>query len=408
MKQTKCSLILVFACVSWAMLTLPATAQDWPQWRGPNRDGKATGFNAPKAWPKELSQKWKVAVGKGDASPAIADGKIYAFARQDADELLVCLDAASGKELWREKYESQAATEPMGRHPGPRSSPTVAGGKVVCYGARGILSCFDAAKGTLVWRKDDFSGTWPRFFTASSPMVMDGMCIAQLGGEEKGGIVAYDLNSGNEKWKWTEDGSAYSSPALLTVGGTKMLAAMTAKKVVGVSVADGKLLWELPFPVPGRAYNAATPIVDGQTVIVAGSGRGTRAVKVEKSGDGFAAKEVWSNPDNAVQFNTPVLKGSQIYGISQKGDLFCLDAQSGKTLWTAPLGGRDFGSIVDTGSTLVALTTQGKLTVFEPGDKEFKELASYKVAENETYASPVLAGNGIYIKDQDSVALWSF
>ncbi len=398
--------LLILTCTA-ALFTLGSAAQDWPQWRGPNRDGKATGFKAPGTWPKELTQKWKVTVGKGDASPAVAGGKIYAFARQDADELLVCLDAATGKEVWREKYESQAAAEPMGRHPGPRSSPTVAAGKVVCYGARGTLSCFDAANGKLAWRKNDF-GTWPRFFTASSPMVVDGLCIAQLGGEEKGGIVAYDLGSGNEKWKWTDDGSAYSSPELLTVGGTKMLVALTAKKVVGVGVSDGKLLWEVPFPVPGRAYNAATPIVDGQTVIFAGSGRGTKAVKIEKSGDGFAAKELWSNPDNAVQFNTPVLKGGQVYGISQKGDLFCLDAQSGKTLWTSPLGGKDFGSVVDTGSALLAMTTQGKLTVFEPNEKEFKELASYKVAENETYACPVPAGNGIYIKDQDSVALWSF
>ncbi len=407
MKAKNGRLVLIIACAALT-LSLSAAAQDWPQWRGPNRDGKASGFNAPKSWPKELSQKWKVTVGKGDASPAIADGKVYAFTRQETDELLVCLDATTGKELWREKYESQAATEPMGRHPGPRSSPTVANGKVVCYGARGTLSCFDATTGKLAWRKDDFSGTWPRFFTSSSPIVTDSMCIAQLGGEEKGGIVAYDLNSGTEKWKWTEDGSAYSSPALLTVGGTRMLVALTAKKVVGLSVAEGKLLWDVPFPVPGRAYNAATPIVDGQTVIFAGSGRGTKAVKIDKTADGFAAKELWSNPDNAVQFNTPVLKEGRLYGLSQKGDLFCLDAQNGKTFWTAPLGGKDFGSVIDTGSALVALTPQGKLTVFEPSEKEFKELASYKVAENDTYAHPVLVGSAIYIKDQDSVALWNF
>lgn len=398
-------LILAFAC---ALLAPGSVAQDWPQWRGPNRDGKASGFNAPKTWPKELTQKWKVTVGKGDASPAVVDGKVYAFARQDADELLVCLDATTGKELWREKYESQAATEPMGRHPGPRSSPTVAAGKVVCYGARGTLSCFDAATGKLAWRKDDFAGMWPRFFTSSSPMIADGLCIAQLGSEDKGGIVAYDLSSGAEKWKWTEDGTAYSSPTILTVGDSKMLAAMTAKKVVGLGLTDGKLLWEVPFAVVGRAYNAATPIVDGQTLIFAGSGRGTKAVKIEKSGEGFAAKELWSNPDNAVQFNTPVLKSGKLYGLSQKGELFCLDEQTGKTLWTSPMGGKDFGSIIDTGSALVALTPQGKLTVFEPSDKEYKELASYKVADNETYAQPVLAGNGIYIKDQDSVALWVF
>ncbi len=396
--------VVIISCTCAALLS--AHAQDWPQWRGPNRDGKASGFNAPKTWPKELSQKWKVTVGKGDASPAVAGGKVYAFTRQDADELLVCLDATSGKELWREKYESQAAAEPMGRHPGPRSSPTVADGKVVTYGARGTLSCFDAEKGKLLWQKDDFKA-WPRFFTSSSPIVAEGLCIAQLGGEEKGGIVAYDLSSGNEKWKWTEDGSAYSSPTILNVGGAKMLVAMTAKKVVGIALSDGKLQWEVPCAIQGRTYNAATPIVDGQIVIIAGGGRGTKAFTIEKSGDTFAAKELWTNPDNSVQFNTPVLKSGKLYGISQKGDLFCEDAQTGKTLWTAPIGGKDFGSVIDVGSTLAALTTQGKLMVFEPSDKEYKEVASYKVAENDTYAHPVLAGSGIYVKDQDSVALWS-
>ena len=245
-----------------------------------------------------------------------------------------------------------------------RSSPAVGEGKVVTYGARGTLSCLDAATGKKLWRKDDF-GSWPRFFTSSSPLIVDGLCIAQLGGEDKGGIVAYDLATGDQKWKWTDDGSAYSSPALLTAGGTRMITTLTAKKMVGLSVTDGKLLWEMPFVAQGRAYNAATPIVNGDTVICAGAGRGTKAVKIEKTGDGFAAKELWSNPDNAVQFNTPVLKSGQLYGISQNGDLFCLDAKEGKTLWKAPLGGGGFGSVVDTGSALLALTPQGDLVVFE-------------------------------------------
>ena len=144
-----------------------ALAQDWPQWRGANRDGKAAGFTAPATWPKELTQKWKITVGKGDASPALVGDKLYVFARQEGDEITLCLDAKTGKELWRDKYACQPSNEPMGRHPGPRSSPAVAAGKVVCYGARGTLSCFDAATGKLVWRKDDFSGAWPRFFTSA-------------------------------------------------------------------------------------------------------------------------------------------------------------------------------------------------------------------------------------------------
>lgn len=380
-----------------------AWAQDWSQWRGANRDGKASGFKAPDAWPKELTQKWKVAVGRGDATPAIVGDKLFVFARDDAGELTVCLDAATGKELWKDKYDAQAATEPRGQHPGPRSSPTVADGKVVTYGVRGTLSCLDAATGKKLWRKDDFDA-FPRFFTGSSPIVVDGLCIAQLGGENKGGVVAYDLATGDQKWKWTEDGSAYSSPEVLTVSGTKMITAMTAKKVVGIGIADGKLLWEVPFPVQGMAYNASTPIVDGNTVIYSGSGRGTKAIQVEKTGDTFAAKELWSNTENGVQFNTPVLKNGQVYGISQKGDLFCIEAKGGKTLWTAKLGGGGFGSVVDAGPVLLALTPQGDMVVFEPSDKEYKNLSTYKVGAD-TYAYPVPSSRGFFVKDKDSVAL---
>jgi outer membrane protein assembly factor BamB len=384
-----------------------ALAQDWPQWRGPNRDAKASGFTAPQTWPKELTQKWKVSVGLGDATPALVGNKLYVFARQDADEVIRCLDAANGKELWQEKYAAQAASGPAAQHSGPRSSPAVADGKVVTIGVGGVLSCVDAASGKMLWRKDDFSGAWPKFFPASSPIVTGGLCIAQLGSESNGGIVAYDLATGDQKWKWTGDGTAYASPDLLTVEGTKMVVTLTAKKIVGLGVADGKLLWEAPFPVQGMNYNAATPIVEGQTVIFAGAGRGTKAVKIEKTADGFAAKELWSNPDNGVQFNSPVLKGGQIYGLSQKSVIFCLDAKDGKTLWTAEVGGRGFGSIVDAGSVLLALTPKGELLVFEPSDKEYKKLALYKVADSETYAYPVPAGKGVFVKEKDSLSLWN-
>jgi outer membrane protein assembly factor BamB len=157
-------------------------------------------------------------------------------------------------------------------------------------------------------------------------------------------------------------------------------------------------------------YNAATPIVDGQTVIVCGSGRGAKALKIEKDGDAFKATELWTNPDNAVQFNTPVLKNGLLFGVSQNGKFFCINAKSGQTAWTDPTGQRTrrgFGSVVDAGSVLLALTESSQLTVFQPSDKEYTEVASFKVADKQTYAYPVPAGKGIYIKDQDSLTLYT-
>ena len=165
--------------------------------------------------------------------------------------MICCLDAGTGKELWAEKHDATQVSGPASQHSGPRSSPTVADGKVVTLGVGGVLSCVDAAKGQLLWRKDDFSGAWPRFYTASSPIVTDGLCIAQLGGESEGGIVAYELANGNQKWKWTGDGTAYASPVILTVGDTKMIVTLTAKKIVGIGVSGRKAALGGALPCPG-------------------------------------------------------------------------------------------------------------------------------------------------------------
>jgi outer membrane protein assembly factor BamB len=435
--KTLVALVLFF---SVGTFSLTGFASDWPQWRGPNRDAKATGFKVPSTWPSELKQQWKVEVGDGVATPALVGDKLFVFTRQGGTEIIRCLEASNGKEIWQDKYEAKAIQGPAQSFPGPRSSPSVADGKVVTLGVSCILSCYDAASGKLLWRQDEFKNNVPSFFVSSSPMIVDDLCIAQMGGGDtqrsdgKGAIVAYDLNSGKEKWKWEGDGTAYASPVLQNVDGAKEVVAETAKNVVGISVADGKLQWQIAFPLDGQMrYNAATPIVEGATVIYTGTGRGTKAVKIEKNGEKLGTKELWSNKDISVQFNSPLVKNGLIFGLTERDALFCLNAQDGKTAWTqsfqqtqsqppaavppakgAPgkgLGGRGmrgrpgYGSIVDAGSVLVALTPNGQLVVFEPNDKEFKQIAKYKVGAGDTYAYPVLDGNRIFVKDKDSVIL---
>jgi len=407
MKKGNLSRAVMLGCVILICASC-VFAQDWPQWRGANRDGKVTGFKAPQEWPKELKLRWKTTVGTGDATPALVGDKLYVFTRQGDDEVTTCLEAASGEELWMDKYAAQAVTGAPSRHPGPRSSPAVADGKVVTLGVGGVLSCLDAATGKVVWRKDPFPKVVPKFFTSMSPIIVDGMAIGHLGGQGNGAIIAYDLNTGDEKWRWAGEGPEYASPALLTVDGTRQLVTLAEKSIVAVGVADGKLLWQLPFAPAGRVYNAATPIIDGQTVIYTGAGRGTKAVKVEKQGDGFAAKELWSNPELAPQFNTPVLSDGLLFGLSNSGNLFCINAQTGQTAWTdkTQLDRGGFTAIVSAGSCLMALPSSSELIVFKPSDKEYSELAVIKVSETPIYAHPVIAGNRIFIKDQDTVTMF--
>jgi outer membrane protein assembly factor BamB len=383
-------------------------AGDWPQWRGENRDGKVTGFIAPSTWPKELTQKWKVTVGEGVATPALVGDKLYVFSWDGGKEIIRCLEADSGKELWKDQYDAAKASGPASGFAGARCSPTVTEGKVVTLGVQGTLSCVDAASGKMIWRKDSALGH-PQFFTSSSPVVVDGLCVAQFGGEkEGGGIAAYDLASGSEKWKWTGDGAAYASPVLLTVDGTKMVVAETAQSIVGIDITDGKLLWKVPYPKgAGRSYNASTPIVEGQIIIFSGASRGTKAIKIEKSGNEFKAKDLWNNKENSVIFNTPVIHNGLVFGLTANNDLFCINAD-GKTAWSSSTKGKGgYGSIVDTGSVLLSLTPSAQLVVYEPSDKEFKEVASYKVSSSETYAYPIVSGKRIYVKDKDSVIMYT-
>ena len=408
MEWTNRSRVVMVGCAV-LILTCGAPAQDWPQWRGLARDGKVSGFAAPSQWPTELTLQWTTTVGQGDATPALVGGKLYVFARQGGDEVMLCLNAADGREVWRDAYAAQEVTGAPARHPGPRSSPTVADGKVVTLGVGGVLSCLDAATGKVLWRKDPFPRVVPRFFTSMSPIVVDGMAIAHLGGQGNGALIAFDLASGEEQWRWGGEGPEYASPVPQTVAGTKQIVTLAERSIVGVGAADGKLLWQLPFAPAGRAYKAATPIVDGQTVIYTGAGRGTKAVKIARQGEGFVAEELWSNPDLAPQFNTPVLRNGLLFGLSNSGNLFCIDARTGRTAWTDATS-RDrsgFGAIVDAGSCLMALPSSSELIVFKPTAERFEQIVQIKVAQTPSYAHPVVAGNRIVVKDQDAVTMWA-
>jgi outer membrane protein assembly factor BamB len=439
-----------------------AFAQDWPQWRGANRDARATGFTSPKEWPKELTKKWSANVGDGVATPSLVGNKLFVFAMKDGKETIYCLDATTGKEIWQDGYKMSGADGGARGFAGPRASPTVVDGKVITLGVRGTLSCLDANgdQPKVLWYNEDYADSWPMFYTSSSPIVVDSLCVAQLGGDRDGVVAAFDLNTGKEKWKWEGDGPAYASPVVLDMNGQKVIVAVTNRYLVALST-DGKELWKTSYS-QGR-YNAASPIISGDAIIIAGPSSGITAVKLVKKDDKFGTEELWKNRDNSVQFSTPVVRDGWLYGLSGLNSLFCLSTTSGsdKTAWNAPLGGsaetgrprenqpqadrprgdapgtdrpreqaqdrgpggrggfggggrrggggggRGYGSVVDAGSVLFALSPAGNLVVFEPNEKEFKQLASYKVAEGNTYAYPVVASNRIYIKDKDAVTLWT-
>jgi outer membrane protein assembly factor BamB len=405
MRYANRSIYVIVGCLILAAGT-SAPAQDWPQWRGPNRDARIVGFAEPQIWPYELTQQWQVIVGIGDAGPALVDGVLYVHTRQGNEEIIMALEADTGKEIWRQKNPAPNIGGPARSHPGPRSTPAVGQGKVVTLGAGGILTCLET-DGTVVWRKDPFPGIVPRFFVGMSPMIVPDAVIAHLGGAGNGAIIAYDLNTGDEIWRWAEDGPEYGSPVLLTASGTVQIVTLTDKGLVGVNLADGTLLWRLPFPPRRMAMNCTTPIVYGQTVVYTGQNRGTTAVRIERQGDTFVARQLWNHEGLATGFNTPVFVENLLFGISERGKLFCLDTRTGLTSWMSEFRLDRFGTVLSAGSVLMVISPRSPLIVFEPNSVDFREIARYRVAQTSVYAQPVVSDGAIYVKDQESLIKWS-
>jgi outer membrane protein assembly factor BamB len=393
-------------------LTAPAAvAAEWPQWRGPNRDGVVAGAAAPSAWPKELKEQWRVTVGTGHASPVVSEGRVYQFARQGDDEVLVALDAATGRDLWKSAglpvaYEMNPAARGHGK--GPKSTPVVSGGRVFTLGITGVLSAHDAKTGKLIWRKDfskQYPVTSPLYGTAMSPVVEGGLLIAHVGGHDKGALNAFDPATGEVKWSYDADGPAYSSPIVFQAGGERQVVTFTQKEFVSVSAATGKLLWKLPAKTMYDT-NCNTAVAYKDTIIFSPEGKGVVAVRPVKQGATWAAQEVWNNAENELYMSSPVLHGNLLFGLSarKKGQFFALDAATGKTVWQSEGRAGENASLLNLGGTLLALTNDASLIVLPADSKAYAPAAQYTVATSPTWAHPVFLGDRILVKDETTLA----
>jgi outer membrane protein assembly factor BamB len=193
--------------------------------------------------------------------------------------------------------------------------------------------------------------------------------------------------------------------AVMTVGGKKQVVDLTEKNLTGIDFDNGKILWQTPAAPANRFYNAASPVIDGQNVILTGQGQGTRAIKITKQGNEYKSEEIWKNAELGTKWNTPVLKDGFLYGLSDQRKLYCMNAKTGETVWMDTKMQNDFGEIVDTGSLLIALPQTSNLVVYKPDTKSYNEVASIKVSDTPIYTYPILSGNKIFIKDKENLSL---
>jgi outer membrane protein assembly factor BamB len=397
--------------VSIAITASGLAPADWPQWRGPNRDGSVRNALVPATWPKTLREEWKITVGLGHASPVEANGKIYVFARQGEDEVLLCLDATTGKEIWKSVpqpivYEMHEAAKGHGK--GPKSTPIVSNGIVYTFGISGVLSAHDAETGKLKWRREfskDYPKTSPLFGTAMSPVVDGGVVIAHVGGHDKGALTAFDGRTGASKWSNPMDGPAYASPIIVTLAGARQIVTFMQKDLVGVDYATGKLLWKLPSKTQ-YDENINTVLAYKDMLIFSLEGQGLGAIRLTKSGAEIVPEQVWTNKEAELYMNTPVLHGNTVFGMAmrQKGQFFAVDADTGKTLWQSPGRMGENATMLNLGGkVLLFLTNEAKLIVQAADGKTYSPVAEYTVASSPTWAHPLVLGNRILIKDETSL-----
>jgi outer membrane protein assembly factor BamB len=410
--KTVAGIAIIVLCLSVKLLG--QTSGNWPQWRGPNRDGKVTNVALPQTWPKTLKEEWTVPVGIGHSSPVVADGRIYVFARQDEQEVLLCLDLNTGKEIWRSAQPVTYQMHPaaVGHGKGPKATPVVSNGNVYTFGISGILSCHDARTGKLKWREfaRQYPNTSPLFGTAMSPVVDNGVLIAHLGGHDKGALTAFDAETGKIKWSNDTDGPAYSSPLVVTLAGVRQVVTFTQKEFVGVDLASGKLLWHLPAKSQYEE-NSVTTVSYKDMLIFSREGMGLTAIRLEKQDGQLVPKEIWSNKDQQLYLNSPVLNGTTLFGLSalKKGQFFAIDADTGKTLWLGPGRMGENAAILNLDSkAMLLLTNDATLTLLPVDAKEYSPLIQYTVAKSPTWAHPLVMGRRILIKDQNSLISLTF
>ncbi len=397
-----------------------AQAPSWSQWRGAARDGVASSFTVPTAWPAQLTKRWQATVGLGHASPVVSGNRVVVHSRLANREVIAAYDLQSGKPLWQDGVDAPYTmnTAATGHGPGPKSTPTIADGRVFTLGISGIFSAHDLATGKLLWRKTA-PPTPPEFGTASSPLVDGGTVIAFLGSTTTGGpstslrasgaLTAMDAATGTVKWRWTGDGVSYASPIMATLGGTRQVITQSQNRMVSVDAASGQLLWSVALKTP-HEQNSVTPLLIGDLVLYAGLENPTIALRVAKTGARWETTPAWRNEDVSMYMSSPALAGTAVYGLSTKnrGQFFALDAATGKTLWTSRGREAENASIVRAGDFLLIGTTNSELVVAKANPARFEEVKRYTVADSAMWAHPAFAGRTIIVKDVDQLIAWSF
>ncbi len=376
-------------------LALAASAEDWPQWRGPKRDGvwneRGIVDNLPEG---QIPIKWRADVGPGYSGPTVAQGRVYVsdrLTKPEEVERIHCFDEQTGKPIWSHRYPARYGE--IGYKAGPRASVGIHDGKAYSLGATGQMFCLDAASGKVVWKKDldaIYKIEMPIWGISASPLIYEDLVIAQIGGS-KACIVALDRHTGDEKWTALSDRAQYVAPIVVRQAGNDVVICWTGDGVAGLAPADGKVLWRVEWRPRNMPIGVATPVVEKDQVFFTSFYDGSLLLRLKQ--DQPNAEKVWqrigANEQNTDALHsiisTPVFKDGHIYGVDSYGELRCLRASDGERLWedliAVPKDRWSTIHFVQNGERTWMFNERGELLIGKLTPQGFKEISRAKLLE---------------------------
>jgi outer membrane protein assembly factor BamB len=395
-----------------------ATAEDWPQWQGPDRNAISRERGLLQEWPKEGPRlAWKVTgIGTGQSTPSIAAGRIFGMSHRDGHEVVWALSEKDGSKVWETRLGTAYAQTGMEQaNEGPGSTPTVDGDRLYVVGLGGEVSCVQVNDGKLLWQRSftrDFGGSVPVWSFRESPLVDGDKVIVTPGGSEAT-MVALDKMTGKTIWKSVVPGSpgaAYSSAIAIDFEGRQYVQ-ITAKALVGVAAADGKFLWRYDKPANPHGINISTPVhLDGKVFAASAYGTGGGLVKLSRDAAGAVkADEVYFTAKMQNHHGGMIVHDGALFGANggnAGGYLISLNFQTGDVNWDERAGQRRVpkGSIAMADGRIYYRTEEGAMVLFEPSAKEYLERGRFDQPERSgkpAWAHPVIANGKLYLRDQD-------
>lgn len=394
---------------------LPISAAEWPQYRGPALDGSSGEKLTAKTWgPTGPRTVWKVPASGGFSSLTVSEGRVFTVVGRSIDgvahEVLVALDAESGREIWSApssvaKFDGggNSGTKDNSGGDGPRSTPSVVGGRVYLLDGRLVLSCREAASGREVWRRDliaEHAGRNITWQNAASPVV-EGDLVFVAGGGEGQALLGIDRHTGKTVWKGQDDRMTHATPVVSTLLGERQVVFFTQTGLVSVRPADGDVLWRQPFRF--TTSTAASPVIaDDLVYCSAGYGVGAGAYRIAKDATGYRSTQVW-RAEGKLQnhWSTPVLYQGHLYGMfgfKEYGacPLKCVEVATGREKWSQ--AGFGPGNVTRVEGHLIALSDAGELVLVEATPTAYRETARADVLEGKCWSTPTYAGGRIYAR----------